>query len=67
MSNGALSLRPSSSATATPLSPRSTLATRDFHMEPDVLARLRALVKRRAKMAILVHEAERLVIVGIEM
>ena len=31
ISSGALSLRPSSSATTTPCSPRSTLATCDFH------------------------------------
>jgi hypothetical protein len=63
-SSGALSLRPSASATMTPCSPRSTDGDARLPQQPGVLARLGARAQRGAQVAVLVHPAERLVVVG---
>ena len=53
--------------TITPCSPRSTLGDSRLPQQPHVLARLGARLERGAQVAVLVHPAERLIVVGIEM
>ena len=62
------SLRPSSSADDhAMLAAIDARSTRDFHSSHEILARLGARAQRGAQMAVLVHPAERLVVVGIEL